>query len=403
MFETRHGHWWRGNVYWPAFSGGQCVMSRWNLFVVAAFLGTTAATVYGDLPSLKDTYANDFLIGACIATPVDQAYPPQEVELISRQFNQATPENCMKPEDVQPKEHTFTFDQADGFVTFCQAHHIVIHGHTLVWHSQTPAWFFRDGDHAASRDLLLARLRAHILAEVGRYKGRVRSWDVVNEAIDEGGGARLYRNSKWHKIIGDDFIEQAFRFAHEADPDAELQYNDFNIESGRKFQKALTMLKGLKEKGVPINSVGIQGHWIINRIPYDELEHAIVEFNKLGLKVNITELDIDALGRTYRGADINGGGGERAAARPATRPAINLPEVLAREADQYAKLFAIFHKHRDAIEYVTVWGVDDGHSWLNFFGGRRKNYPVLFDRALQPKPAFFSVINVVAQGTNAGN
>ncbi len=371
-------------------------MSRWNGIVLAGLLFMGVGNVCADIPSLKDVYAHDFQIGCCISTPVDRAYPPAELDLIARQFNEATPENCMKPESIQPKEGQFTFGEADAFVDFCEAHQMTIHGHTLVWHSQTPFWFFRDGDKPASRELLLKRLRAHIFAEVGRYKGRVLSWDVVNEAIDE--GPHLYRDTKWHRIIGDDFIEQAFRFAHEADPNAELQYNDFNIESGEKFKKALGILKGLKDKGVPIDSVGIQGHWIINQIPYSQIDKAIVEFNKLGLKVNITELDIDALGRTYRGADINGGPRlvtTRPSTRPTSRPAVNVPALLDREAVQYAKLFAIFHKHRDAIEYVTIWGADDGRSWLNFFGGVRKNYPVLFDRALQPKPAFFSVIGVV--------
>ncbi len=144
----------------------------------------------------------------------------------------------------------------------------------------------------------------------------------MNEAIDD--GSHLYRNTKWHKIIGDDFIEQAFRFAHEADPNAELQYNDYNIDSGAKFQKALGILKALKEKGVPIDSVGIQGHWIINEIPYGAIDHAIVEFHKLGLRVNITELDIDALGRTYKGADINGAPRLVRTTRPSTRPAVNV-------------------------------------------------------------------------------
>jgi len=349
------------------------------------------------MPTLKGAYAHDFRIGCCISTPVNKAYPPQELDLIARQFNQATPENCMKPENIQPSENKFTFEEADDFVAFCEQHHMVIQGHTLVWHSQTPAWFFYDGDKPASRDLLLRRLHAHILAEVGRYRGKVHSWDVVNEAIDD--GSHLYRNSKWHRIIGDDFIEQAFRFAREADPTAELQYNDYNIESGVKFKKALTLLKSLKEKGVPIDSVGIQGHWIINEIPYAAIEKAIIEFNKLGLKVNITELDIDALGRLYKGADINGGPRLVRTTRPSTRPALDLPALFDREAKQYARLFAIFHKHRDAIEYVTLWGADDGRSWLNSFGGERKNYPLLFDRALQPKPAFFSVINVVAPDT----
>jgi endo-1,4-beta-xylanase len=372
-------------------------MACWKAILSAAVLAGIGVNARAEIPTLKDAYAHDFQMGVCISTPVHTAYSQAELDLIARQFNEATPENCMKPDAIEPSENQFTFGEADGFVTFCEQHHMAIHGHTLMWHSQTPDWFFKDGDKPASRELLLKRLHAHILAEVGRYKGRVHSWDVVNEAIDD--GKHLYRNTRWHKIIGDDFIEQAFRFAHEADPSAELQYNDYNIESGVKFKKALGMLKALKEKGVPIDSVGIQGHWIINEIPYGEIDKAIGEFSKLGLKVNITELDIDALGRKYKGADINGGPRLVRTTRPTSRPVVNLPALLAREADQYAKLFTIFHKHRDAIEYVTIWGADDGRSWLNHFGGERTNYPVFFDRALQPKPAFFSVIGVVAPAT----
>ncbi|HEY1923338.1 MAG TPA: endo-1,4-beta-xylanase, partial [Tepidisphaeraceae bacterium] len=197
-------------------------MSAWKIGLLVGFLGIGLGNVRADIPTLKDAYANDFQIGVCISTPVDKAYPPQELDLIARQFNEATPENCMKPDAIEPTENNFTFGEADDFVAFCEQHHMAIHGHTLLWHSQTPNWFFKDGDKPASRDLLLKRLRAHIMAEVGRYKGRVHSWDVVNEVLDD--GKLFYRNTKWHKMIGDDFIEQAFRFAHEADPTAELQY-----------------------------------------------------------------------------------------------------------------------------------------------------------------------------------
>jgi endo-1,4-beta-xylanase len=385
------------------------VISRRNVTFFAILLFIAKVNVYADIPSLKQAYANDFLIGTCIATPIHQAYLPRELDLIAQQFDVATPENCMKPAEIHPSENKFTFEQADELVQFCLDHQIVIHGHTLVWHNQTPNWFFVDGDHPASRDLLLMRLYDHIQTVVGRYKGKVRSWDVVNEAIADN-GPELLRNSKWHQILGDEFIADAFRFAHEADPSAELQYNDYSIESGPKFRKALKLLKGLKEQGVPIDSVGIQGHWIMNQIPFADIENAIVEFHRLGLKVNITELDMDVLGRAYRGADINGGGPgvvgtarplttRPVTTRPSTRPAPNLPVLFAKEADQYAKLFTIFHNHRDAIEYVVIWGADDGHSWLNFFGGRRANYGVLFDRALEPKPNFFSIIHVVPPTT----
>jgi endo-1,4-beta-xylanase len=271
---------------------------------------------------------------------------------------------------------------------------MAVFGHTLVWHSQTPSWMFADGSKRASRDLLLSRMKTHIQTEVGRYKGKIKSWDVVNEVIRDGGGkpgGPYLRISNWQRIIGDDFIEQAFRFAHEADPDAELQYNDYNIETGRKHDSAMELLKTLKAHNVPITSVGIQGHFVLDRVPFDDVDKAIADFGSLGLKVAITEMDLDVFPRRNLGAAIEN---RETTTGPATQMVVTR-EILQRQAEQYAKLFAIFHKHRDVIERVTLWGADDGHSWLNTWPRRRKNAGLLFDRAFQPKPAFYSIVNVV--------
>jgi endo-1,4-beta-xylanase len=297
----------------------------------------------------------------------------------------------MKPMSVHPREGVWTFDEADALVQFAKEHHMAVFGHTLVWHNQTPTWFFEDGAQPASRELALQRLKEHIQTEVGRYKGQIRSWDVVNEAISDTPSEYL-RKTRWLTAIGEDYIDQAFRMAHEADPDVELQYNDYNIETGMKHQHAMKLLRGLKERGVPITSVGIQGHWLLDRIPYADIETAINDFHQLGLKVSFTEVDLDVLPRHTRGADVGTMETSRASG---ALSGTALDDVLKRQADQYARLFRLFHDHKDAVERVTFWGADDGRSWLNTWPSRRENHALLFDRKFQPKPAFFSVIGAL--------
>ncbi len=382
----------------------------WHFFLALFFgLGTSAAMAdsivsqdpsKGEPASLKDVYKNDFYIGTCLGGKLPDAYSPDEIQMIVKQYSAVTPENCMKPEPIHPSEGTWNWDEADALVRFAHDHHMVVYGHTLVWHNQTPQWFFKDGDKPASKELLLARLKTHIETEVGRYKGKIRAWDVVNEAIPDNGSANL-RKSNWDKIIGDDFIGYAFQYAHEADPDAGLQYNDYNIETGDKFHKALWLLKKLKAENIPITSVGIQGHWLLDRVPFKDIENAIVAFSALRLKVNITELDIDVLPRRVAGGDL----GEINRPGPTTRSGLltgpALADALKRQARQYGQLFEIFHRHHDLMDRVTFWGADDGHSWLN--GWRGKNYPLIFDRQLQPKPAFDAIVHALAFSQNFPN
>ncbi|MCF7674337.1 MAG: endo-1,4-beta-xylanase [Akkermansiaceae bacterium] len=266
-------------------------------------------------------------------------------------------------------------------------------GHCLVWHSQTPAWVFQgDNGQPATREQLLKRMRDHIHTVVGRYKGKVMGWDVVNEALADG-GSDILRDSPWRRIIGDDFIDQAFRFAREADPKAELYYNDYGLENERKRSNCVKLLKGLKERGVPITGVGTQSHFHLNSPPLAEVEKTIVDFAALKLKVMVTELDVDVLpSRGNPGnADINRReqGGDRS--NPYTS---GLPDDMQEKlAKRYADLFAIYLRHRNSVTRVTFWGLDDGHSWLNGFPVRgRTNYPLLFDRNLKPKPAFTAVM-----------
>jgi len=343
-------------------------------------------------PSLKRTYQNDFLIGVALGGTLPTDYGPAELAVIRGQFNAVTPENCMKPGLIHPGQDTWNFAQADALVNFAQENHMQIFGHTLLWHHETPDWFFQDDAKPASREKILARLKNHIQTLVGRYKGKIRGWDVVNEAIANEPGRDL-RKTPWLDSLGEDYLIQAYRFAHEADPAAELQYNDYGIESPPKRQKAIRLIKRLQAAGIPLAAVGIQGHWILDRVPFADIDQAIDQFHALGVKVNISELDLDVLPR-HSGAEVNPTGADNSLATAATRP---LPEIFQRQAEQYAKLFALFHKHRDAITRVTFWGLSDGRSWLNdYHHQRRIDYPLLFDRQSQPKPAFYAVIDVLA-------
>jgi endo-1,4-beta-xylanase len=267
-----------------------------------------------------------------------------------------------------------------------------------------PRWFFQGpGDQPAGRELALARLRKHIATVVEHYKGRVKQWDVVNEAISDTKD-QLLRPSPWLKAIGEDYIAEAFRTAHEADPDATLIYNDYGIEQRDKRRKALQLLRSLLEKKVPVHAVGIQGHWRLDNLDLAEVEESIKQFASLGLKVMITELDISVLPRRYEGADIakteRPSGEERAKMNPYTQ---GLPDSVAQQqAERYRQTLALFLRHKKAIGRVTLWGTHDGHSWLNNFPIRgRTDYPLLFDRQGKPKPAFFAV-RKAAQDAAAG-
>lgn len=294
----------------------------------------------------------------------------------------------MKPALIQPAEGDFHFESPDVLVAFAETHGLSVVGHCLVWHQQCPGWFFRDGDGPAGRDLVLKRMREHIQAVVGRYRGRVLGWDVVNEAIDDKEGE--LRHTPWIEHVGEDFIEQAFRYAQAADPTAELYYNDFNIEQPAKCDKTLRMLGGLQRAGVRIDGVGIQGHWILDQVPFQDLEEAIVAYSALGLKVMVTELDIDVVDRPDCGADVS-----LHAAYTVEQDLYRdgcPEEVLERQAEQYARLFELFSRHRDKVGRVSFWGLHDGKSWLNDWPGQRTNHPLLFDRNCRPKAAYRRVI-----------
>ncbi len=348
---------------------------------------TTAPTVDQHGPTIKDTYGKFFLIG--MAGDIPGNYSDAEQALIKENFNVVTPENCLKPAPVHPEEGTWRFDRPDALVKFCMENHIAIHGHTLVWHAQTNNWFFQGGD----KDVITKRLQNHISTLVGRYKGKIRSWDVVNEAINDRGSDQTaqtenLRNSQWLSNLGPGFLTIAFKAAHEADPEAKLFYNDYSIETGAKHGSSMVLLKRLKEEGAPIYGVGIQGHWSTANVPFAAIDKAISDYASLGLKVSISELDVTirgAAGGQFGAPPAVGPGGRRGAGRGA--PAS--PQDLQAQAEAYAKLFTIFAKHKETIDRVTFWGLSDRRSW------RAGQSPLIFDANNQRKPAYVAIVDAI--------
>jgi endo-1,4-beta-xylanase len=357
--------------------------------------------------SLKEAYADDFRIGAAIGTHQISGDEPKALELVAQQFNTITPENLLKWIEVHPEADRYNFEPADRFVEFGEKNNMFIVGHTLVWHNQTPDWAFEGKEgKPLDRETALARIKEHIETVVGRYRGRIHAWDVVNEAIDDNGKLRSgpvgvpgQRGEPWHAAIGDDYIEKAFEFAHAADPDAELYYNDFNEWHPKKIEAISKLVKSLKEKGVRIDGIGLQGHWGMDYPKVEEIDHMITEYGKLGVKLMITELDINMLPQPdprQRGADITRNYELRKELDPYSDGLP--PDMQETLAARYAEIFEVFDKHRDKLDRVTFWGVHDGHSWLNNWPvPGRTAYPLLFDRELQPKPAFDAVIGVAEQ------
>jgi endo-1,4-beta-xylanase len=347
-----------------------------------------------DVPPLKNAYRGKFLIGTALNYPALQGKAPMDVAIATRHFDALTPANSMKPDALQRSEGRFTFTDGDRLVEIAEKSGATPIGHVLVWHEQSPKWFFEGPEgQPASRELALARLHKHIATVIGHYRGRVKQWDVVNEAISDTPGEQL-RQTPWLKAVGEEYIAEAFRAAHAADPRAFLIYNDYNIELAYKRPKALQLLKSLLDQKVPVHAVGIQCHWRLAHPDYAEVEEAIRQFAALGLKVMITELDIGVLPTRYQGADLSTSETLTPEQRAVMNPyAEGLPDAVARQhAERYRQAFEMFLRHRDVIGRVTLWGTHDGDSWLDNFPVRgRTDYPLLFDRQGRPKPAFFAV------------
>lgn len=338
---------------------------------------------------LGDLYRDDFHIGTAVSNRTLQQQDREMLGLIAREFSAVTGENCMKWGEVHPETDRWNWGLPDRLVRFGLDHGMFILGHTLVWHSQAPRSLFLDGGNPVSRDALLRRMEDHIRTLVGRYKGKIAAWDVVNEAVDEDKG---WRKSQWLNIIGPEFLEKAFHLAHETDPKALLLYNDYNMYNPKKAAFVAEFVRDFKKRGVPIDGVGMQAHVGLGYGTVEELEASIVLFARAGVRVHITELDVDVLpGREQsRTAEISTRQQYAAELNPWPK---GLPEEMEqRLAKRYEDLFRLFLKHRDTIDRVTTWGTSDDESWKNNFPvPGRTNYPLLFDRQKRPKAAYRAV------------
>lgn len=413
-----------------------CSRLHW---LAVTLLATSTATSAEPPAALRDAFRDHFRVGAALnrshvtdsggRRSAEQV--AAEIALVKGQFNQVTAENDMKWQLIHPREGQdgYDFAGADALVAFAQSNRMEIVGHTLVWHSQTPNWVFagtnppppgatnpppavvagntngpgtnrfgrggfgpgfgRYNGPRASRDELLQRMRDHIHTVVGRYKGKVKVWDVVNEALADGGPENVMRKSLWSEIIGPDFIAKAFQYAHEADPDAILRYNDYGLENPVKIQKLVTLVRSLQEQKVPIHAIGTQAHLNVSTAGFEQMDRSLTEIAKLGLPIHVTELDINSAqgGQRTTGADI--------AANAATTQGGLVSDADKKLADAYAGVFRAFLKHRDQVKMVTLWGVNDAVSWRA--GGK----PLLFDGGNQPKPAFDAVIKEAQSADSA--
>ena len=342
---------------------------------------------------LKDAFKDDFYIGAALSADQISGREPNAMALVKKHFNSITPENILKWEEVHPEPDRYNFEVPDQYVTFGQEYGMHIIGHTLVWHYQTPSWVFRNvSGRLLSREALLERMKDHIFTVMGRYRGRIHGWDVVNESVMADGS---FRKSEWVEIIGEDYVEKAFEFARQADPHAELYYNEYDYEFRPKREGVIRLVRNLQQKGIRVDGVGIQGHWFLDFPRIEEIESYVLALSELNVKLMITELDIGVLPFCHldsQVADISSFDTE-------TRVKLNpypdgLPDTVQRDqAKRYGDLFSLFRKHRDKFSRVTFWGVHDGQSWRSYLPiTGRTEYPMLFDRRCLPKPAFDAVI-----------
>jgi endo-1,4-beta-xylanase len=375
--------------------------------------------------TLKDAFKDRFLIGTAVNRSMvtggagfrrSAEQNAKDIALVKEQFNQISPENDLKWQLIHPREgaNGYDFAPADAFVNFGLSNNTYLVGHTLVWHSQTPNWVFagtnpppanattattaastnrsgfggfgRYNGPRASRDELLQRMKDHIHTVVGRYKGKIKSWDVVNEAIADGGGTNVLRNSLWLEIIGPDFIAKAFQYAHEADPDAILRYNDYGLENPAKRKKLITLIKSLQAEKIPVHAIGSQAHVNVS-MTFETMDQALTEIATLGLPIHITELDVNSAAGGQRGfgADIS--------ANASVTQGGLVSDADKKLADAYVGVFRAFLKHRDSLKVVTFWGANDANSW------RAQGKPLLFDGENTPKPAYDAVIAEAKKAT----
>jgi endo-1,4-beta-xylanase len=330
---------------------------------------------------LKEYFKDYFTIGVAVSP---RALKTDEAQLILKEFNSMTPENAMKMGPIHPFENQYNWAGGDSIAAFAKRNGLKLRGHCLCWHNQTPRWLFFDSstNQQVTKEVLLKRLKDHITAVVTRYKDVVYAWDVVNEVISDK-PEEYFRPSLWYQVCGEEFVAKAFQWAHEADPKALLFYNDYNEISPVKREKIIKMVKDLQAKGVPINGVGLQGHWAINEPSKDQLEKTLKDFSGLGLTMQVTELDISVYPKEHNARDR----------KPEDSDTVFSAEKELKQIEVYKTCFELFKKYRGNISSVTFWNISDRSSWLDNFPVRgRKDYPLLFDAQLKPKKVYWEVI-----------
>ena len=363
--------------------------------LLSLFLAGTAFAQFGRSAdngpaSLKDAYNGYFTIG--VAVNQRNISDPTQIELIKKQFNSITAENDMKSGELHPSEGVWKWDRADKVANFCRQNGIKLRGHCLVWHSQFCDWMLNDKNgKPVKKEVFYARLRDHIHTVVNRYKDIVYAWDVVNEAMSDGGGRGFggkepnpYRQSQLYNFCGDEFIAKAFEYAHEADPNAILFYNDYNAATPAKRDRIYNMVKKMQDAGVPITGIGMQGHYNIYGPSEEDVDAALTKYSELVKHIHITELDIRC--NQEMGGQLQFSRGERSV----------MPGYISTlQEDQYARIFRVFRKHKDVIDNVTLWNLCDGDSWLGV-----NNHPLPFDENLKPKKAYYAIKNFEASLDN---
>ena len=362
-----------------------------SCLIIAATINAWGCSSSNEPVTLKDALKGKFHIGAAINNRQFMERDTADVRIIKQHFSAIVPENCMKSMYLQPVEGEFNFTEADKFVEFGEKNGLWITGHCLIWHSQLPRWFCVDENgENVSAEVLKARMKSHISTVVGRYKGRINGWDVVNEAILEDG---TYRKSKFYEILGEEFIPLAFQYAHEADPQVELYYNDYNEWYKGRIETVVRLINTLKSRGIRIDAIGMQGHIGMDGPTIAESKEAILAYTKAGVKVMVTEFDLSILPPPRRGigADLSVNEEYRQQINPYTEGVPN--EVMSAWTNRMLDFFKLFLKYQDRVTRVTMWGVSDGGSWKNNFPVRgRTDYPLLFDRNHQAKPVVTEII-----------
>lgn len=374
-----------GDIAFRQHAGGHTTGPNWPSFLQFAdrYIKSKSKVAIKKIPAIKGlaAYYKDFFNMGASVTP--RNLKTDEAQLLVQQFNSITAENAMKMTPLHPTENEYYWKDADSIVAFAQRNKLRLRGHTLVWHSQTPRWIYMDSTgQQLSKEAMLQKLRDHIHTVVSRYKGKIYAWDVVNEVISDRAD-EYFRKSPWYDICGEEFVAKAFQYAHEADPDALLFYNDYNEINPVKREKIFKLVKSLKDAGIPIHGLGLQGHWAINEPSRGQLDSTLQRFAELGVQLQITELDISVYPKEHNAR----------AKKPEDYNTEFTKEKEQQQLAQYKMCFELFRKYKQHITAVTFWNISDRSSWLDNFPVRgRKDYPLLFDKNLAPKKAFYEVI-----------